>query len=346
MIRIMIKKVSILILIIGTVLAQSPDELFNSAQASLDAGNVAEAEAGFNAALAADPTFAPAYLGLASVAIRKGDLKEAGSKLKEAIESEPENQGYRDEFEKMNELNTLMSKGNRSMKNGDANQAFESFRVAYEKFPNYPESVFNMGLTHFRKKEFTDAVEYFQKTLEIYPDHKTASAAIRNVAKNYFNKDKTPWVLAEQGETQRTPGNYFIVEFSKVLSLSEKTAFIVHDENIRDFDKSSLKIYTQNGYLTNKLKFEKLNLPKVFTTVKNGGVKTIFIYNDNEFALISSLKGDCFYASIVSLNNGKELFKTKCLPKEYIDYNGLGSSNIHHDNKIFLSIYLGKVYKN
>ena len=55
----MIKKVSILILIIGTVLAQSPDELFNSAQASLDAGNVAEAEAGFNAALAADPTFAP-----------------------------------------------------------------------------------------------------------------------------------------------------------------------------------------------------------------------------------------------------------------------------------------------
>ena len=121
------------------------------------------------------------------MAIRKGDLKEAGSKLKEAIESEPENQGYRDEFEKMNELNTLMSKGNRSMKNGDADQAFESFRVAYEKFPNYPESVFNMGLTHFRKKEFTDAVEYFNKTLEIYPDHKTASAAIRNVAKNYFN---------------------------------------------------------------------------------------------------------------------------------------------------------------
>jgi tetratricopeptide (TPR) repeat protein len=187
MIRIMIKKVSILILIIGTVLAQSPDELFNSAQASLDAGNIAEAEAGFNAALAADPTFAPAYLGLASVAIRKGDLKEAGSKLKEAIESEPENQEYRDEFEKMNELNTLMSKGNRSMKNGDADQAFESFRVAYEKFPDYPESVFNMGLTHFRKKEFTDAVEYFNKTLEIYPDHKTAFAAIRNVAKNYFN---------------------------------------------------------------------------------------------------------------------------------------------------------------
>ena len=157
--------------------------------------------------------------------------------------------------------------------------------------------------------------------------------------KNYFSKDKVPELILDDGsEIQRQPSNSFIIEFQKVVSLSEKTAFIVHDENIQDFNKNSLKIYTQNGYVTNNLKFEKLNLPKVFTTEKNGGVKTIFIYNNNEFALISSLKGGCFYASIVSLNNGKELFKTKCLPKKDIDYNGLGSSNIHHNNKIFLSI--------
>ena len=158
------------------------------------------------------------------------------------------------------------------------------------------------------------------------------------IIKDYFSKEKIPVLALDDGEIQRQPGNSFLIEFQKVVSLSEKTAFIVHDENIQDFDKNSLKIYTQNGYLANKLKFEKLNLPKVFTTLKNGGVKTIFIYNNNEFALISSSKEGCFYASIVSLNNGKELFKTKCLPKEYIDYNGLGSSNIHHNNKVFLSI--------
>ena len=38
------------------------------------------------------------------------------------------------------------------------------------------------------------------------------------------------------------------------------------------------------------------------------------------------------------LNNSKELLKTKCLPKEEIDFNGLGSSHIHHDGKILLSI--------
>ena len=159
------------------------------------------------------------------------------------------------------------------------------------------------------------------------------------IIKKYFNKDKTPELILDDGaEIQRQPSNSFIIEFQKVVSLSEKTAFIVHDERIQDFDKNSLKIYTQNGYVANNLNFEKLNLPKAFTTEKNGGVKTIFIYNNREFALISSSKKDCYYASIVSLNNGNELFKTKCLPKKYIDYNGLGSSNIHHNNKIFLSI--------
>ena len=156
--------------------------------------------------------------------------------------------------------------------------------------------------------------------------------------KNYFTKDKPPRLKAKQGQIHRKPANSFIIEFSKVLSISEKTTFIVHNENTLDFDETSLKIYTQNGYLANNLKSKKLNLPKVFTTAKNGGVKNIFIYNNNEFALISSSKGGCFYASIVSLNNGKELFKTKCLPKKNIDYNGLGSSNIHHNNKIFLTI--------
>ena len=159
------------------------------------------------------------------------------------------------------------------------------------------------------------------------------------IVKNYFIKDKKPELLLDDGsEIQKQPSNSFMIEFQRVVSLSKKTAFIVHDENIQDFDKNSLKIYTQNGYVSNNSSFEKLNLPKVFTTAKNGGVKTIFIYNNNEFALISSSKGGCYYASIVSLNNGNELFKTKCLPNKYIDYNGLGSSNIHHNNKIFLTI--------
>ena len=157
--------------------------------------------------------------------------------------------------------------------------------------------------------------------------------------KSYFKKDKYPSVKSQEGEILRTPGNSFIVEFTKKISLTEKTAFIIHDENILDFDENVLKIYFQNGYLYKKNKLEKLNLPKTFTKIKNGGLKTIFVYKNNEFGLISSQdKNKCFYASVVSLNNSKELLKTNCLPGKNIDFNGLGSSHIHLNDKIYLSI--------
>jgi tetratricopeptide (TPR) repeat protein len=209
----MVKSLKIVLLFIGIASAQSPNELYETAQANLDAGKVSEAESGFNSALQTDPTFAPAYLGLAHTSMRKGDLKKTGSLLKEAIEIEPENKSFRDEFERLSELNTLMSKGIRSMKNGDADDAFESFRVAYEKFPNYPESVFNMGLVHFRKKEFKDAVEYFKKAMEINAEHKTATTAIKNVAKNYFNSGNQSY---KRGDLEGA-----LLSYSNVLDVDE-----------------------------------------------------------------------------------------------------------------------------
>ena len=159
--------------------------------------------------------------------------------------------------------------------------------------------------------------------------------------KYYFTEFKKPNIKKEvSSEVQKVLANAFAVEFSNIISLSEKTAFIVHDENILNFNEDSLRIYTQNGYLIKNFKSQKLNLPNVFTLLRNGGVKTIFIYNNYDFALISSAKGKCFYASIVSLIDSKEIFKTKCLndKKKNIDFNGLGSSSIHFNDKIFLSI--------
>ena len=156
--------------------------------------------------------------------------------------------------------------------------------------------------------------------------------------KNYFKKDKYPELKINDGEIQRSPGNSFVLEFVKKISLNKKTSFIIHDDNNLNFDPNSLKIYYQSGYLSNKSKLEKINLPKTFTTLKNGGVKSVFIYKDKAFGLISSVKNKCFYASIVLLDSEKELFKTKCLPDKKIDFKGLGSSHIHLEDKILLSI--------
>ena len=156
--------------------------------------------------------------------------------------------------------------------------------------------------------------------------------------KNYLSKAKKQEIKFSGTPILTMPGNSFIVAVSKEFSFTERTAFLIHDENVLNFDANLLKIYTQDGHLLENYKTTKLNLPDTFTTLKNGGVKSIFIHNKSEFALISSLKNDCYYASIILLNNSKELLKTKCLPKEEIDFNGLGSSHIHHDGKILLSI--------
>ena len=156
--------------------------------------------------------------------------------------------------------------------------------------------------------------------------------------KKFFKNEKNIIIAQQEGEIFRKPGNSFLVEISEVLSFSKKTAFVIHDKKNLNFNIDNLVIYFQNGYYLKKSNVEKINLPKSFTTEKNGGVKAIFIYKGKQFALISSLNKGCYYASIILIDEAKEIFKTKCLPKKKIDYNGLGSSHIHNNDKIYLSI--------
>ncbi|MDB9784371.1 PQQ-dependent sugar dehydrogenase [Pelagibacteraceae bacterium] len=134
--------------------------------------------------------------------------------------------------------------------------------------------------------------------------------------------------------------NAFTLKLKKILSLSEKTAFIENSSDSKKFKSENLKIFTQNGNVYTNLKATKLNLPNHFTLDRNGGVKNIISIEDYKLALISSNIKDCYFASIILLNTGKEIFKTKCLPEiaKNNDFNGLGSSNIHYKNKILFSL--------
>ena len=161
--------------------------------------------------------------------------------------------------------------------------------------------------------------------------------------KKYFKNKKAPslGISENQGKiSEKIEANAFNVIFSKIISFPDeyRTAFVIYDDLNNNFNKEKIKIYSQNGYKFFNTKYKRIPLPNVFTTDLNGGIKTIFTYKDNVFALISSLKNDCYYASIIFLKDKSEIFKTKCLPDDNIDFNGLGSANIHYKNKILLSI--------
>ena len=73
--------------------SQDPETFFTTGEAQLSSGDLAGAESSFNAALKADPSFAPAYQGLSKLYLHKGDLKKANEYSIQAVQAD-EDEGH------------------------------------------------------------------------------------------------------------------------------------------------------------------------------------------------------------------------------------------------------------
>ena len=65
---------------------------------------------------------------------------------------------------------------------------------------------------------------------------------IIETVKKYFAKEKLPILESSEGNIRRSPGNAFVIEFSEIIPLSEKTSFAYHDENISNFNVAYLRV--------------------------------------------------------------------------------------------------------
>ena len=157
--------------------------------------------------------------------------------------------------------------------------------------------------------------------------------------KSYFKKKKIIESKVINETITEVTANSFHVNFNKVLEIKDKTAFVMH-KNGKNFNTEDLEIYTQSGSLIKNLKSIRVKLPDYFTLQRNGGIKTIISYEGKRIALISGSEKDCFFASLILIENNQELFRTKCLPEvaKNNDFNGLGSSNVHLQNSILFSL--------
>ena len=158
--------------------------------------------------------------------------------------------------------------------------------------------------------------------------------------KDSFKKNQKAEIKAISDESKNVVANAFTLKLTQVLENSSKTAFVTYPKNIEIFDPFNLTIFTYTGEKINKNKSEKINLPDHFTLIRNGGVKTIFYLDVKAFALISSNEKKCFFASIIFLERGEEIFRSKCLPEDPSnnDFNGLGSSTVHLNDSILLAL--------
>ena len=167
--------------------AQTPDVLLQNGLDMFNNGDLEGAQAALEDALQFDPTFAPAMIALSKMHLHNGDMQKTQEYIRKAIDAEPENQDYREEFERLNEINTLMADGQRNMQTGNLSAAYESYRIVLEKFPFFAEAPYSMGLIKYYEGDFEEALKHFNQALALNPFHEKSMQNIFNIAKKKFN---------------------------------------------------------------------------------------------------------------------------------------------------------------
>ncbi len=162
----------------------------------------------------------------------------------------------------------------------------------------------------------------------------------KKIYKYFFSEKKTIAKKQEPLEEKRDvkEANSFELKFERVASFNDRAAFL----NVISSDKNILKKYeivTSDAKIDNGKKIQELNIPFSFFNQKNGGVRAAFKINDNLFGLISNKNLNCYFASLVNFQNGKEIIRSKCLPdEENIDFSGLGGGYTMLNGNILISI--------
>ncbi len=127
--------------------------------------------------------------------------------------------------------------------------------------------------------------------------------------------------------------NSFSISIEKIKGLDRKTASLIINK------KGDYKIFTQRGELVTKKLTSEINLPIDFTIENEGGVKSVFSFEGNSYALLSRKSLGCVYSSLINLQNQNEIFKTECIPDvENINFAGLGGAYTYYKNGILLSV--------
>ena len=151
---------------------------------------------------------------------------------------------------------------------------------------------------------------------------------IDNIVSNKSNK--------EEKKIKKFIGNSFSLNLSKVKSYPGKSASLIMKLN---GNKTEYVIFTRTGLLIKENTESEINLPLFFYTNKDGGVKSVFLIDDEYFALLSSKKLNCLYASLISLKNREEIIRSDCLPhKDGINFGGLGGAYVKMKKRILLTI--------
>jgi len=120
-------------------------------------------------------------------ALADGNLNLAKDKILAAIEADNTNQSYRDYYEnKIRKLNTDIGNANRSISDKRFDDAITAFDKILNEAPNLSSALSGKGKAHYYKKEYEEAIIYFEKSLDIDPSYTKAKIDKSNAIKKFY----------------------------------------------------------------------------------------------------------------------------------------------------------------
>jgi len=191
-------------------------------------------------------------------------------------------------------------------------------------FVGYKLTQHKSELVSFSKKIWKISERYYYFTLK--------KVGLKDLAKKI---DTTKIITHKENQYTKTKGNSFSVMFSKVKSYPGKTASIFLSEN--KSEEIEYEIFTQEGFVIKKNSISEINLPSLFYSTT--GIRSVFPVEDEYFALGGFITHSCKYATLFRLKDGKNIFKSKCLPDiKYVVYDGMGGAFVKTKDSVLLTI--------
>ena len=163
-------------------------------------------------------------------ALLQGNLNLAKDKILAAIDSDKSNKDFRDFEAKIRNIGNKLTNGNRSIQDRRFDDAISTFNEIISEVPNLLPAIHGAGKAHYYKKEFTEALDYFKKALDIDSSYVKAKKDYRNSVILYYKSIAT---INTKGEMDKA-----ISMYDDVLS---------YDPNLYQAHYQAGRIYQQKG---------------------------------------------------------------------------------------------------
>lgn len=119
--------------------------------------------------LAQDSTFAPALFAYHSIELMNGNLSEAQSMVRKAIEAEPSEQSYRDRFDELRDLINQVKDAQREVDAANYEAAKRIYNELIEKDPSVAEIYYRLGFVAIQEEDYDAARDNFDKASILAP---------------------------------------------------------------------------------------------------------------------------------------------------------------------------------